>query len=325
MSRNSRNRLGEFELIAQLFAPLATSRAALGLRDDVALLRAPNGRELVLTTDAIVEAVHFLPNDPPRSVAQKALRANLSDLAAKGADPIGYLMAIAIPSRVSTRWLNAFCAGLRADQKTYAISLLGGDTTRIAGPLTVAITMIGSVPRKKALRREGARPGDLVFVSGTIGDAGCGLELLKTKRRGPQFLIKRFRVPQPRLTLGRALRGLATSSIDVSDGLLADLGHIAEVSGVRIAMRADEVPLSSGVREIWGHGRLAVIRAATAGDDYEVAFTCRPESARKVREAALWAKTRITEIGVVERGKGVELLDARGKAIRTGRRGYTHF
>jgi thiamine-monophosphate kinase len=186
--------------------------------------------------------------------------------------------------------------------------------------------MIGSVPRKKALRREGARPGDLVFVSGTIGDAGCGLELLKRKRRGPRFLIHRFRVPQPRLALGRALRGLATSSIDVSDGLLADLGHVAEVSGVRIAVRAAEVPLSSGVREIWGHGQLAVIRAATAGDDYEIAFTCRPESAGKVRKAALRAKTRITEIGMVERrGGGVELLGAKGRAIRTGRRGYTHF
>jgi thiamine-monophosphate kinase len=325
MSRNSRRGLGEFELIARLFSPLATSKAARGLRDDVALLRAPSGNEIVLTTDAIVEGVHFFSNDPPKSVAQKALRVNLSDLAAKGADPIGYLMALAIPGRISTGWLKSFCAGLGADQKKFSLSLLGGDTTRIDGPLTVAIMVVGRVPRGKAIERAGAKPGDLVFVSGTIGDAGCGLELLKKNRRSPQSLIQRYRIPQPRLSLGRRLRGLATASIDVSDGLLADLGHVADVSRVRIDVHASRVPLSSALRPLWGTDRRAVMRAATAGDDYEIAFTCRPENAAKVRKAALRAGTRITAIGTVEPGRGVDLLDADGKPIKTARRGFTHF
>jgi thiamine-monophosphate kinase len=325
MSRNFRNHLGEFELIAQLFAPLATSKAALGLKDDVALLRVPKGRELVLTTDVIVEGVHYFRNDPPKSVAQKALRVNLSDLAAKGADPIGYLMVLAVPTRTPTRWLKAFCAGLRADQKRYSISLLGGDTTSIDGPLAIAIMAVGSVPRGGATQRTGARAGDLVFVSGTIGDAGCGLDLLRKKRRSPRLPIERFHVPQPRLLLGRGLRGLATASIDVSDGLVADLGHIADVSGVRIAVHAGQVPLSSALRGVWGTDDRAVRRAATAGDDYEIAFTCRPTNAGRVRTAALLAKTRVTEIGTVERGRGVVLLDSNDKAIKTGRRGYTHF
>ena len=325
MSRSSRSRLGEFELIARLFAPLATAKGALGLRDDVALLRTPRGHELVLTTDAIVEGVHFFSNDPPGSVAQKALRVNLSDLAAKGAHPIGYLMALAVPPRIPTRWLEAFCAGLRADQRTYSISLLGGDTTRTNGPLMVSITAVGSVPRGRAMRRAGARAGDVVFVSGTIGDAGCGLELLKKKRRGPRVLVQRFRLPQPRLSLGRALRGLATSSIDVSDGLLADLEHIAAASGARIELQASQVPLSSALRGFWGTGMHAVVRAATAGDDYEIAFTCRPKNVGKVREAARRVRTRVTRIGTVKRGEGVVLMDPKAKPIETPRRGYTHF
>lgn len=325
MSRNSKAHLGEFELIARLFAPLATAPGAFRLEDDVALLRVPKGREVVLKTDAIIEGVHFFPSDPPPSVAQKALRANLSDLAAKGADPIGYLMTLAMPSRVSTRWLRAFCSGLRADQRTYAISLLGGDTTRTAGPLAVAIAAIGTAPRGKTIRRAGARPGDVLFVSGTVGDAGAGLELLKKKRRGPKFLIERFHVPQPRLSLGRALRGLATASIDVSDGLLADLGHIADVSRVCIKVRADEVPLSSALRCVWGNNARTVVKAATAGEDYEIAFTCRPEHVGRIREAAARAKTRVTKIGTVEKGRGIVLLDSKGKPIKTRRRGYTHF
>jgi thiamine-monophosphate kinase len=312
-------------MIAQLFAPLATSKAALGLCDDAALLRVPNRRELVLTTDAIVEGVHFFRSDPPKSVAQKALRVNLSDLAAKGAEPIGYLMTLALPAKASTRWLKAFCTGLHADQKRYDISLLGGDTTRIDGRLTIAITAIGSVPRGKMTLREGAKPGDVVFVSGTIGDAGGGLELLKKGTRGPQFLVERFRVPRPRLSLGLALHGLAGASTDVSDGLLADLGHIAKVSHVRVAVRAGQVPLSPALRARWGSGERAVVRAATAGDDYEIAFTCRPTDARKVKRVALRAKTRVTEIGTVERGRGVVLLDSQGNEIKTARRGYTHF
>jgi thiamine-monophosphate kinase len=312
-------------MIAQLFAPLATSKAALRLRDDVSLLRLAKGRELILTTDAIVEGIHFFPSDPPKSVAQKALRVNLSDLAAKGADPLGYLMALAVPPRISNGWLTAFCTGLHADQERFSISLLGGDTTRIDGPFAAAIMAVGTVPLGKAMLREGARPGDLVFVSGTIGDAGCGLELLRGKHRNPRSLIERFRVPQPRLTLGRALRSLASASVDVSDGLLADLGHIAEASGVGISVRADQIPLSSDLRRIWGHGERAAVRAATAGDDYEIAFTCRPVNAGRVKRAALRAGTRLTEIGTVERARGVVLLDSKGKAIKAGRHGYTHF
>jgi thiamine-monophosphate kinase len=325
MSSASRRRLGEFGLIEKLFAPLATSRGAAGLRDDVAVLNLRPGQELVLKTDAIVEDRHFLRSDPPKAVAQKALRVNLSDLAAKGAEPLGYLLMLAIPRRISDAWLTAFAAGLRSDQRTFSLSLLGGDTTRTDGPLTIAVTALGTVSKGKAIRRAGAKPGDLVFVTGTIGDAGLGLELLERGKRTPSAAIQKYRVPQPRLGFGKLLHGIATASIDISDGLLADLGHVAETSRVSVVIDAAKVPLSKAVQTVWGTNDNAVLRAASAGDDYEIAFTCRPRDIARVEAAAFKSKTKVTLIGQVRRGQGLSLIGRNGKSLRFARAGFTHF
>lgn len=314
---------GEFELIAKYFAPLATAPSAFDLVDDVALLRVSARKELVLKTDSTIEAVHFLKADPPEQVAQKALRRALSDLAAKGAEPIGYLLAIALPNWVRVPWLARFVKGLQSDQRRYEISLLGGDTARSDGPLCIAVTMLGRMPGHALPRRNRAAPGQLVFVSGTVGDAGLGLALLKKGKRVPSAPIKRYRLPEPRLALGRVLGGLARASIDVSDGLLADLGHVAEASSVRIEIAAARIPLSRAVKKHWGSNALA--RAVGAGDDYEIAFTCSARDKAKVLAAARKARTRLSEIGVVRKGRGVALLDGDGKPVRVAAKGYRHF
>jgi thiamine-monophosphate kinase len=312
---------GEFALIAQLFAPLATSPGAFGLTDDAATVELPRGHELVVTADMLVEGVHFLRNDPPDTIARKALRVNLSDLAAKGAHPIGYLLALSLPKRIRFDWLRKFAGGLARDQRTFGVSLIGGDTTATPGPLTIAITALGTVPKGGMTWRKGAKPGDLVFVSGTIGDAGAGLALLRRRAKSPRALIARYQVPTPRLSLGLALRGVASAAIDVSDGLLADLGHIADVSSVRLSIHAGAVPLSAAYRRLGGDP----VRAVTAGDDYEIAFTAPADRRAAIGRAAAVAGVQITEIGQVGRGRGVVLLDGAGREIAVARKGFSHF
>ena len=321
-------RLGEFALIAKLFAPLAKSAGAFGLLDDVATLSVPQGYELVAKVDAIVEGVHFFRGDPADLVAKKALRVNLSDLAAKGASPVGYLLSLSVAPWCDDNWLARFAAGLAEDQAQFAISLLGGDTTATPGALTISVTALGTVEAGRTIRRAGAEVGDLVFVSGTIGDAGAGLALLKghpAPLSAPECerLIERYRLPEPRLALGQRLAGLASASLDVSDGLMADLGHIAEVSHVRISIDASRVPLSPACVKLWGPD--AIQRAVAAGDDYEIAFTA-PESARGgILRAAGESGTELSEIGRVEAGEGVVLLNRKGEPIPIPRPGFTHF
>jgi thiamine-monophosphate kinase len=326
------DRPGEFELIAQLFAPLAKGApGALGLLDDAALLTPPPDTEIVITADALVEGVHFLGDDPPDSVAKKALRVNLSDLAAKGATPVGYLLTLSLPEHITMEWLRSFTeGGLAADQKQYNVSLLGGDTTSTPGPLTMSVTALGIVPKGAMLKRSGARPGDVVFVSGSVGDAGAGLALLRGDAPSlgvadSAALIARYRTPTPRLALGRALRGLASASLDVSDGLLADLGHIGEVSKVRLVIEAAKIPLSSPVRALWGVTGDGIVRAATAGDDYELAFTAPPSARAGIAEAAKGAGIAVHEIGRVEAGTGVDMVGANGQRIAVEQGGYRHF
>ena len=234
-------RPGEFELIAELFAPLSQNApGAFGLTDDAAVLAPPPGHELVLKTDAIVEGVHFFRTDPPSDVARKALRVNLSDLAAKGAVPAGYLMALLLPDWPDMAWLRAFADGLAADQAAFGLSLMGGDTSTTPGPLAISISAFGHVPAGAMIRRAGARPGDLVFVSGTIGDAGGGLAVLKENKSAPELVV-RYRVPEPRLTLGPALRGIASASLDVSKlkyqmpGAQVDLDGTYSLDGQKFA------------------------------------------------------------------------------------------
>jgi thiamine-monophosphate kinase len=324
-------RPGEFELVAKLFVPLARdAEGAFGLTDDVAVLWPRPGMDVVLKCDSLIESVHFLRDDPPATVARKALRRALSDLAAKGAEPSAYLLALALPRWPDMVWLEAFAGGLAADQAEFGISLIGGETDATSGPVIITVTAIGHTPQGALIRRNGARAGDLVFVTGTIGDAGAGLSLLKDGGRAlsdtpRNYLLARYRVPAPRLAFGRGLRGLATAAIDISDGLIADLGHIAETSGVRIEIDAERVPLSAALCELRGGSPQAVLMAAGAGDDYEVAFTAAPSNTEAILDIAHRTLTPVVVIGSVVVGSGTAMLDGTGQEIFMGHKGYTHF
>jgi thiamine-monophosphate kinase len=307
--------LSEFALIEALFAPLATSPGAYRLKDDVATVAPRAGYDLVVTTDAIVAGVDFFANDPPSSVARKALRINLSDLAGKGAEPFGYLLTLMLPEGIDESWPRAFAKGLAEDQGGFGVTLLGGDMSSTPGPLSISVTAFGHVPQGHLVRRSGARPGDRVFVTGTVGDSGGGLALLKAGYSHSP-LIERYRVPEARVGFAQAVRR-ASASIDVSDGLLADIGHIAETSGVRVVVEAERIPRSPELIALWGDGSDAIVRAATAGDDYEIAFTAFGPVAD--------AGVPVTCIGRVEAGSGVLLLDAEGSEIAVPSAGYRHF
>lgn len=307
--------MNEFDLIARYFAPLAGD-GALGLTDDAALLPARDGHDTVVTTDAIMEGVDFFAFDPPFAIAQKALRVNLSDLAAKGAAPAHYLLNLSLPHTVTPDWLAGFADGLARDQTEFGIALLGGDTAATDGPLAIAVTAFGFVPRGQMVMRGGAKPGDHVYVTGSIGDSGGGLAILKREKHtlaevDRDVLVARYRVPQPPVSFAAHLRGIATASVDVSDGLIADLGHIAAASGVRIVVDGARVPLSSPLRALWGDD--AVLRAVGAGDDYQTAFTGPPG-----------LDGPFTAIGHVEAGQGVCLM-RNGVEIAVPRPGYRHF
>jgi thiamine-monophosphate kinase len=307
--------MDEFEIIAEIFAPLATAPGAFGLKDDAAAISARPGFDLIVTTDQIAEGTDFFAHDPAGTIAQKALRVNLSDLAAKGARPEFYLLTITLPVGMTMEWLKAFAAGLQADQEKFAVSLLGGDTSRTEGPLAIAVTAFGFVPEGKMIKRGGARPGDAVYVTGTIGDSGGGLAIFKREKHGlsetdRDYLISRYRLPEPPVSLGEKLRGLASASVDISDGLIADLGHLAGASGVRIVVEGEKVPLSAPLRALWGEGTL--LRAVCAGDDYQIAFTAPPG-----------LDGPFTQIGRVEAGAGAVLTLA-GQEIAVPP-GYRHF
>jgi thiamine-monophosphate kinase len=246
----------EDRLIARYFRPFAKAPGALGLEDDAAVYTPPAGHDLVVTKDAVVAGSHFFEHDPPDSIGRKALRVNLSDLAAKGAEPAGFLLALGLPD-VEPDWLEAFARGLAADARTYACPLLGGDTVRTKGPLFISITAFGTVPHGAMVRRRGAREGDVVMVTGTIGDAAIGLHLQsgsvgnewKLHTDTAKALISRFLLPRPRNPLALALRHHATAAMDVSDGLVGDLAKLCRASGVSADVQADRIPLSPGARE----------------------------------------------------------------------------
>jgi thiamine-monophosphate kinase len=307
--------MNEFEIISRYFAPLA-GEGAFGLKDDVALAPRRQGHDLVVTTDTIGEGTDFFAFDPPDTVAQKALRVNLSDLAAKGAEPAGYLLTLLLPHSVHEEWLAAFTAGLARDQTEFGISLLGGDTSATDGPLSIAVTAFGYVPQGKMVKRGGARAGDAVYVTGTIGDSGGGLAIFKRETHGlsdadRDHLTARYRVPWPPVAFAARLRDIAHASVDVSDGLIADLGHIASASGVRIVVEGERVPLSGPLKALWGDNVL--LRAVTAGDDYQIVFTAPPGLIGP-----------FTGIGQVMPGGGVGLTVG-GREIAIPKPGYQHF
>jgi thiamine-monophosphate kinase len=316
---------GEFALIRRYFAPLAADFAgAVNLEDDACTYRPPNGHELVLTADALVEGRHYLAADPPALIARKMLRVNLSDLAAKGAKPVGYLMTVALGPEIDEAWIQHFAAGLAHDQREFGVSLMGGDTVATPGPTTLSVTAIGTVPEGRALRRGAAKPGDKLYVSGTIGDGALGLKVLRGElfdldARNRDALAARYHLPRPRLELGAALQKSAGvhAAMDVSDGLVGDAAHIAEASHCGLVIRADRVPLSPAAQEALAGDLDLLPVILTGGDDYELLLTAQGPISRH--------STPVAEIGEVVAGEGVRVLDRDGAEIVLAQRGFQHF
>jgi thiamine-monophosphate kinase len=320
----------EDRLITRFFQPLATHPGALGLSDDAAFLTPPPGCDLVLKTDAIVGGVHFFPEDAAHTVASKALRVNLSDLAAKGARPLGFLLSLALPKETGDDWLEGFAQGLRGDAVLFGCPLFGGDTDRTPGPVTISIAMFGSVPEGTMVRRAGAGPGDRVFVSGTIGDAALGVILRRGKNwklGEPQrrHLISRYLLPQPRNALAEAVRMHASAAMDVSDGLVGDFAKLCRASGVAADVDVGRVPLSEAAKAIISADASVLESALTGGDDYEIVCTVPAARSASFQAAAKAANVAVTEIGEIKAGQGVRFLAASGQALRFKQVSFSHF
>ena len=315
----------EFALIARHFRPLA-GEGALDLSDDAAILAPPAGRHLVLAADAMVEGVHYLPDDPPETIGRKLLRVNLSDLAAMGAEPLAYLMTTAIPRGTPPAWLEGFAEGLAADQREFGIHVLGGDTVATPGPACLSLTIIGTVPPGAALRRAGARPGDDLWVSGTIGDGALGLAVLQGRLPSDAHLARRYRLPEPRLALGVALRGLAHAAMDISDGLVQDLGHLLRAGGLSATLDLAALPLSPPAAALVAADASWLPRLAAGGDDYELLFAAAPADADRVRAASRATGTAVTLIGRFTEGPPEATVVGRDGGVTTpAQGGWSHF
>ncbi len=324
-------RRSEFAIIEDYFAPLTQGDPlAYALKDDAAIIHPMPGMDLVVTVDGMVAGVHFLPDDPPEEIAQKLLRVNLSDLAAKGAEPLSYVLTCAWPRDLSLEWIERFAQGLSADQKRFGIHLIGGDTVATDGPLTLSLTAFGQTPEGSMIRRGGARPGDVVCVSGAIGDGAAGLRIARGEAceidaAGRDYLLQRYRRPEPHLGLGQALRGIAHACADVSDGLLADAAHIGQASGVRLVLQAAKVPLSASAQST-GLDRVALI---TGGDDYELLFTLDVKAAGALSALSIETGVALNVIGRVDPRQGTKsgacLLNEQGREIEVAEMGYQHF
>jgi thiamine-monophosphate kinase len=325
---------GEERLIARYFRPIAKAPGALALRDDAAVWSARGDSDLVLKTDAIVGGVHFFPDDPAEDVARKALRVNLSDLAAKGARPIGFLLALALPASVKPAWLGGFARGLRRDAAKYRCPLFGGDTDSTPGPITISIAAFGEVPRKQMVRRDRARAGDTIYVSGTIGDAALGL-LLRNKPRSRalaklgkgerRYLLDRYLLPRPRLALAGAVRNYANASIDVSDGLAGDLAKLAAASRLGATLEAARVPLSRAARKALAAESRLIETVLTGGDDFEIVGAVPARKRAAFERAAALAGVRVTAIGRMRRGRGIDIIGTDDKPLRLRRLSFSHF
>lgn len=322
---------GEDSLIARYFRPIATAPGAFQLDDDAAALKAL-GEDIVVTTDAIVEGVHFLPDDPPDTVARKALRVNLSDLAAKGATPAGFVLTLALRG-ADEAWLMPFAAALGEDAAQFGCPLLGGDTVSTPGPLMISVTAFGRVPSGRMVHRSGAKPGDRVLVTGTIGDAALGLAVLKggkvhaaTDADARAVLAGRYRVPQPRVALAEIVRAHASAAMDVSDGLAGDLTKLCGVSGVSAAIDLASIPLSDAARDLVSRCIVGLETLIAGGDDYEILCTMSEDRVDAFTQAARGAGVAVSSIGTVVAGTSApKFIDPQGREVALERLSYSHF
>lgn len=326
---------GEDRLITKYFRPLARHGGALGLLDDAAVLTPLASCDLVVTTDAIVAGIHFFADDPPDAVARKALRVNLSDLAAKGAKPSGFLLALALPERVAPSWLKAFAKGLGTDAQAYDCPLLGGDTVKTRGPVVVSITALGTLPQGSMVQRSGARVGDRVVVTGTIGDAALGLKLRRESRAARRWkldakmqrhLADRYLLPQPRNAIAELLRKYASAAMDVSDGLGGDLNKLCRASGVSAEIDAARIPLSQAARAALKAEPALIKTILAGGDDYEIVCTMAATDVAAFHTASAVKGVMVTEIGSITAGKGgARFLGANGRPLSLKSLSYSHF
>ena len=332
---NAPPRPGEEALIARYFAPLA-GPAGLGLKDDAACLSPPADHDLVVTKDALVAGVHFFADDPPDTIAQKALRVNLSDLAAKAAEPAGFLLALALPGSWTETWLAEFARGLGEDAAMFGCPLLGGDTVSTPGPLTLSVTALGFVPRGRMVRRRTAQPGDMLFVSGSVGDAALGLALRNSTRDGAWMasldaaarahLVARYLLPQPRLALRTALRDHASAAMDISDGLAGDCAKMLDGLGLSARIDLGRLPLSHAARAVLIAAPALMEVAATGGDDYEILCAVPAARARDFAIAAKEAGTPVSAIGAVIAGdEPPQFFSAQGTQVMFARGSFSHF
>ncbi len=327
--------VGEFELIKSYFTPLSSSEIAgvtVGIGDDGAQLAVPEGQELVVSTDTLVEGIHFSKGDDPYLLGRKSLRVNLSDLAAMGALPCWYFLSLTIPPTTTVDWINEFSRGLKADGEDFGIGLVGGDTTGSKKALVITITVMGCVEKGSSTLRSGARVGDRIFLSGTLGDSALGLayhlENLKIASSDDRiYLLKRHQLPEPRVVLALALvdGGVTSAAIDVSDGLTADLAHICAASKVGAEVDVEKIPLSAAAkRVIKSHGPEMLTKVLTGGEDYELLFTVAPAMVAEVAAIAEKVGVVVTEIGDITAGSKVN-INKQGKPINLDSAGWTHF
>jgi thiamine-monophosphate kinase len=323
----------EERLITRYLRPIATHPGALGLVDDAAELTPPPGCDLVLKTDGVIAGVHFFPDDPANGIGRKALRMNLSDLAAKGAKPLGFLLSLAMPTGTDETWIAAFASGLGEDARHYGCPLLGGDTDHTPGPMTVSIAAFGTVPHGRMVRRSTAKVGDCVVVTGTIGDAALGVKLRADASLGARWrltpamaahLEQRYLLPRPRNALAEAVLQHAAAAMDVSDGLVGDLAKLCRASAVAAEIDVARVPLSEAARTAVTAEPALLEMVLTGGDDYEILLTVGPEKLAAFRAAADVAGVLVTEIGRVVKGEGARFLHE-GNTLAFTRPAYSHF
>ncbi len=322
----------ETELIQTYLAPLAMNApGAFGLQDDVALIKLEPGFNLVVSTDPVIAGVHFFSNDAPHDIAWKALAVNVSDLAAKGAEPFAYTMALAFPEAPRRDWMAAFCAGLRQAQTAFGCTLVGGDTDRTPGPLSIGITAFGKIQEGRLVRRNGARIGDHVFVTGTIGDSALGLHLRQTPDaiilddEHRRFLLSRYLRPLPRLVMVQLLQSFASAALDVSDGFLKDAARIASGAGAALSINEAAVPLSAAAKAALTGDASWLKVIVSGGDDYEILCAVPASKCAEFRQAAAALATEVSQIGVLAAGSGVCLFLADGRPLIMTDGGFDHF